>query len=83
MALLWSGKRAQQSLYVGAALEPMTCIYTDCKQTPIYTCLHSTRALMHMPNVTSNFIIFTVWTVWTTYPLNAYDTNFYFVRLIR
>ena len=34
---------------------------------------------MHMPHVTSNLITSIVWTVWTTYPLRAYDTNFYFV----
>ena len=35
--------------YCIAPCVPMTCRYTDCMQTSIHTCLHST-ASMHMPH---------------------------------
>ena len=48
---------------------------TDCLQTTVHTCLHST-ASTHMPQVTSKFFSPVVW---TTCSLRASDTTFYFV----
>ena len=61
--------------------------YTDCKQTSIHTCLHSTRSIdAHATRDISFFnntpSTATVWTVWTDYPLRAY-TSFYFIHLNR
>ena len=57
---------------------PMICLNTDCVQTDVYLRMLAQHSIasMHMPHVTSTFILSTVW---TTYPFRAYDTNFYFV----